>query len=475
MKFELRKWQSQALKAWELNKLHSVVIRAVTGAGKSIVIAEVLKQESEKVVVCTPSIALVEQLAETFSSVGLEVGKYYTGSKDISQRIIVVCNDSLSELSKKISPPELCIFDECHTTETDQILDVVLGNENKDIEKWWPNKILGFTATPYRSDKKEILSLFEDIIYNYGPQKGIVDGVIVRPKIMRNLESGLSINEACISMIKKMNGPGICDASNISDAMEFAGILKEEGYKVGVVHSRQKDGTRDSKIKELESGKIDIIVHVSMLVTGVDIPCLRWVMMRRKRGSRVSFAQYIGRGLRKHGELTWKGKLLPKKKFCWILDPNDLFNKLSLDYSATLNEGGDERALEMEALALDWVVEDIKDEGSIGDLETLSGVPAKVVSSAVSFVRDLKVEYQLAGHIAMESEEYSWRSSDVTNLQLMKINNLKSSPYPDIPKLYRRALAISIAAAPGFDKGTASDLIKLLLSISSSGWIDMEN
>src|SRR5690606_382331 len=102
-------------------------------------------------------------------------------------------------------------------------------------------------------------------------------------------------------------------AINIADAQEFVALLLERGIKADIVHSAQGSSSVTKKIKLIESGKLDVIVHVKMLSRGVDIPCLRWIGCRRPIKSRTLFAQYVGRGIR-----SFVGKTQ-----CLVLDPHN--------------------------------------------------------------------------------------------------------------------------------------------------------
>jgi superfamily II DNA or RNA helicase len=165
-----RAWQVKALERAQ-TATGSPVIRAVTGAGKSILIAELAHLATGRVLVTTPTVQLVDQLAATLTARGLTVGKFYTHAKDTDAPVIVCCNPSLGELARLISPPALWIADECHKTESDEIKSV--------LETWSPERRVGVTATPYRSDADERLSLFDSLAYNYGPAEAIRDGVVV--------------------------------------------------------------------------------------------------------------------------------------------------------------------------------------------------------------------------------------------------------------------------------------------------------
>lgn len=444
------------------------VVRAVTGAGKSILLAELAHMTEGKVVVTTPTQKLVKDLAGTLKARGLQVGRYYSDSKQTRQRVIVCCNDSLPSLSKRIDPPELWIADEAHKTECETFHSTILGpldsltGQRIDHTAWVPQKRCGFTATPYRAEKTEELSLFDMLAYNYGPAEAMRDGVVVPPRVKHYDGTASTLDDACIEMIAGADGPGLVDSLNITDAHEFSDALCAAGVKAKPVHSQQSDHTIDRRIEKLEAGALDCLVHVSLLSEGVDLPWLRWLCCRRPISSRVLFAQYIGRGLRTY----------PGKDYCTVFDPQDLFGTLSLDYEAILSGGieddSGEQIPELPALELDWIVEDIRE--SSAPQETLRGVPLKAIDPTVSYVRRLRLAMQSMGLAPMKMRDAEWRKEEPSPAQLRRIErDAWLVIEPEVPSTHSRALRIAIRAIEGCDRGTASDLISIL-NVLKYGW-----
>ena len=109
----------------------------------------------------------------------------------------------------------------------------------------------------------------------------------------------------------------------------------QEHSEAGQTRRVQAEGTRrmpymlSSQILEALLKQLSRpAAYVNMLAEGFDCPGIMWICARRKIGSRVRFAQEIGRGLRSyHG-----------KTECLVFDPHRLFQRLSLSYEACLGE-----------------------------------------------------------------------------------------------------------------------------------------
>lgn len=473
-----REWQRTAVPIGfdAVERRVAGVIRAATGAGKSAYIGELsrlrLLAGDKRIVVATPAQNLVEDLAAAADKrMPGDVGQFYGKRKDI-RRVTVACFPSLPRLAGDMEPPDVLIVDECHESECDTFLDL--------IPQWTPMAIHGVTATPWRADTAERLSLFDTLLFNYGPNDAIRDGVVVPPVLVHPNErlQGLEINDICLAMIKNELAkgsprPGVVDAINITDAKEFAGILKEAGISAEVVHSKLHADTVKSRIAKLEAARLEVIVHVQMLSRGVDIPCLRWLCCRRPIGSRTLFAQYIGRGIRTY----------PGKTECRVLDPHDLFNRHSLTYEAVLGAGEDEDDVNAPALRLDMIVDQVR-SGDFEASETLAGVPVAVIDPAASYIRRMRHEFEVRDVIPFDRNPAFWRTEPVTRADVRRIEDRIDVVYDDdtIPEEHRRALKIAYRAIRrladsecGMNRGTASDFNKILKVLAWKGWpVEME-
>jgi superfamily II DNA or RNA helicase len=175
---KLRKWQEGALSAslGAIEKLQWGVVSAATGTGKSVVIASICASLQGRILITVPNQYLINQLSLDLQKMcdPSEIGLYYQHEKNISKRITICTLQSLSLLvqEKLFEPLSLWIADEVHKTETQIIIQSVL-----DLMR--PMTAIGFTATPFRADRKEEISLFTHNIFTYSIQDGIKDGVLV--------------------------------------------------------------------------------------------------------------------------------------------------------------------------------------------------------------------------------------------------------------------------------------------------------
>jgi hypothetical protein len=458
---ELRRWQTEALdvlrQQWRPGQ--AVVVRAVMGAGKSILMATVAAKMKGSILVTAPSVKLVDQLATTLGEVtGEPIGRYFTHSKTI-ERITVCCYPSILALADTGYTCNVWIADECHRTETDKT--------HAAMQKLGAQWILGFSATPYRSQEGETLSLFDRQIYEYSVAHAIRDGVVVPPDVRYYGGESNDINTACLEMIQDAEGPGIISAKSIDDAEEFARFADRHGFFSRAIHSKQSREEQVELIEMLRDGMLHHLVHVNMLTEGVDLPWLRWLCARRPSVSRIRFAQEIGRVLRSH----------PGKTRGVIYDVNNLFAKRKLTYEEALGEAPmpEQTDDEAAAWALDFVIQEVKEaKEGMGRDQYVHGVPAKILEPAASYIRTTRILFQVCGYIQMSITPGVWQTQPVSVAQMDMLERVGVQLPLWLPKHHGRALFTAIRAAHVLSKGDVSDLISVLKALKKMDKWPME-
>ena len=348
----LRKWQAEALPlVVEAVKAGlAPVVSAFMGAGKAILAAMIVRLSKDRpgysVIVAAPNVKLVDQLAATFGMVlGADcVGKFYGEEKVADRRVIICTYRSLLTLAAVMKAtgrrPALLICDEAHRTETVDILAAVAA-----LQALVPSGHLSriaITATVYRSDKKQALSLWDEVVYRYSYQDGIRDGVIVPCRVVGwdGVGDREDVDTLTIEMMKESAVyPALVDSKSILDSEAFAARLTAEGIPAGFVHSKMRKEDAERVTERLRIGELSALVHVSMLAEGADFPWLRTLVCRRRIGARVRFVQQCGRPMRADPNN-------PEKTDAVIIDPLDLFGLFGLTHPDALGKAMDEGEVE---------------------------------------------------------------------------------------------------------------------------------
>ena len=361
----LRAWQARALAAVRPALGRSItpegatapralrpVVSAFMGAGKSVFIAELARLcalRGYHVVVATPRQKLVRQLGETIQAFVPDTGLVMSGYRQPA-RVIVACYASLEQaracLEESGRPCDLLIVDECHGSEAPRHADAMLALK--------PRWMVGLTATPFRSNEAERLSLWDEVVFRYSFADGLRDGVVTtitpihwtpdcvphlpEPEGERTADpSAPVVDDALIAMFRRhgLPGPTLANAVSIADADAFSDRLTRHGYPAASIHSRLTWAEQCERIEALRVGQIAVLVHVSMLSEGADFPWLAALACRRNVKAKVRFVQEVGRVCR-----TNAGKATG-----YVFDPLALLASHGLEHpealGAAIDEAGD--------------------------------------------------------------------------------------------------------------------------------------
>ena len=449
-----RTWQAAALPVAldACRRRERGVIQAVMGSGKSIVIAEVCAAGRGRVLVTTPTIRLVEQLAKTIEErCPGEVGMYYTHAKMADCRITVCCLPSVPALLADPAwpgPPALWIADEAHR-EGDGLREVAPAIAAP--------RAIGFTATPYRAEEEDSLTLWDREIYSYGVAEALRDGVIVPfRQVPWTGTADVDFNAACVEMTRSaiQNGPGLANAMNIDDAEAFANDLNIAGIRAAAIHSQQPKAEQSGILESLRTGRLQVVVHVALLTEGVDYPWLRWLLMRRPVRSRVRFAQEVGRVLRSS----------PGKTEAILYDPHDLLGELALSYEAVIGLVGEE----VEDAPLSKELRDVVLAGK--DRQPQSPPHLKQLESWRKYLRAMYLAAMAAGLVECRVKSTRWRKDSPTEKQIAVIKRNLGGISRDttVPIEHRRAMQEIGENAGSLSKGDASDLLSLLFLLADA-------
>lgn len=448
-----RKWQAEALPV-ALNAIREkrpVIVQAVMGAGKSkfivALVASAIADGAKCVVVTTPRKSLVKQLSRTLEehlAPGM-VGRYFSNTKQPLRRVVVACDASTDKLAKAFAKYErrvdLWVADECHGSEADRIHQWVSAAQ--------PVARIGLTATPQRGKKTEALTLWEEEVYRYDAAAALRDGVVVPFEVVHwHGPPDTPLDDAITSMIHEWKhlGPGIVDASNVEDAQGYAERLCNEGLRAAEIHSYMPEVLVSQRLADLQAGRLDLVVHVSLLKEGVDLPWLRWMGLRRQVESKVYFAQHVGRVLRADAG----------KEIAYILDPGDLFSRHKLNLEAVLEVDVVEPA----------PADDRQRSGPKEDRSTEEKI-AVAFDDHTSALRKLFIKLSTQGKVS-PAPPGDWRKRPRTTKQIETIERFAQSPSGRLKlksheqvEMFRALYANRHALT----KGQASDLISVFFAL----------
>jgi len=321
------------------------VICLPTGAGKSLVIAELARVAVSdfkgRVLVLQHRKELIEQNAEKIQSLlpGYNVGLYSSSlrRRDYLNNIIVAGIHSVYKKASELGGRNLIIIDESHMVpdEDKGIYNSLLS----EMESQCRCRTVGLTATPYRTGGGYIYGKDKQFSHLIEPKDADIPTLIERGLLCKltssNAESsvdtsGLRVSgsdfinkqcrklfeehevlEACNEIIAKTQGRHsvLIFATSLVHAAAITQILQEStGMIVESISETTKN--RGPIIERFRSLKTKYLVNVDVLTTGFDAPVVDCVAILRATASPGLYAQIVGRGMRPH----------ESKQDCLILD-----------------------------------------------------------------------------------------------------------------------------------------------------------
>jgi len=354
-KLTLRPYQRDAVSATVQHfKKHdsAAVIVLPTGAGKSLVIAELAAIANYKVLVLAHVKELVEQNQKKFHLYGLKSSVFSAGlkQKDSSAKVVFASIQSavrnLDQFQQQFS---LVIIDECHRISDDS--DSQYATIIKTLQRQNGNlKVLGLTATPYRLGSGWIYQYhhhgfaradspraFLHCIYELPLSYMIKHKFLTPPKVydatiaeydfsqlpgyqnasyssgelnqllVKHQRVTQSIIEQVVELSRTRQGVMIF-AATVKHAQEILSYLPFD--QCALIIGDTDHSERDRLIQAFKDKKIKFLVNVSVLTTGFDAPHVDVIALLRPTQSVSLFQQIVGRGLR----------LAPDKENCLILD-----------------------------------------------------------------------------------------------------------------------------------------------------------
>ncbi|HBM85726.1 MAG TPA: ATP-dependent helicase [Opitutae bacterium] len=354
--YTLRSYQQEAVDStlkYFRKRRNPAVIVLPTGAGKSLVIAELAKIAKGRVLVLAHVKELVEQNHLKYESYGLQAGIYSAGlnQKDSEQKVIFGSIQSVAKAKDAFFRDfTLVVIDECHriSLEPDSQYAKVITQLKLNNPRIC---ILGLTATPYRLGlgwiynyalrgevKTKDLRFFKHCIYEL-PLEYMIRNKYLTPPVkvdipvtsydfselregsnaytMAQLEEALHKQRRLTPLIIK-NIIDITESDQRQGVMLFSSTVKHAQEimdhlppgQARLVVGTTELSERDQIVNDFKQKAFKYLVNVSVLTTGFDAAHVDVIAILRPTESISLYQQIIGRGLR----------LDTDKKDCLVLD-----------------------------------------------------------------------------------------------------------------------------------------------------------
>ena len=323
---ELRKYQQESINSiqeeWNNGRKRTLLVLP-TGCGKTVVftkLAEEMVKQGKRVLILAHRTELLEQASDKlFKITGLKTALEKADSTAIGSwcRVSVGSVQTLQRDKRLNQFPkdywDVIIVDEAHHILSDGYMKVM---KYFDVAN-----VLGVTATPDRSDMRNLGSYFDSLAYEYSLVQAIKEGYLSKIKA---LTIPLSLDLSNVSM-----SAGDFKASDVGTALDpyleqiademtkqcadrktvvflplvktsqkFRDILNAKGFRAAEVNGESKD--RAEVLQDFEDDKYNVLCNSMLLTEGWDCPSVDCVVVLRPTKVRALYSQMVGRGTRLH-------------------------------------------------------------------------------------------------------------------------------------------------------------------------------
>lgn len=354
--FQLRYYQSEAIDkalnyfSTKSKTKNKPLLILPTGAGKSIIIAEICKRLGQKVIIFQPTKELLLQNVEKFRSIGGECSIYSASAKqkeigDITYATI----GSVKDLGKTFKEygVKYVIVDEAHlvgkklkkkskTPKDNADSDVTMYE--KFLRDLGVSKMIGLTATPIRTHQhtpfvgegytvakfmtKTTPRVFNDVLHVTQVSEMVENGYWKSFKynyVPVNLDK-LSLNTSGSDYTEKSFNEWFKSENLLNEIPDIVNICREKKHKKSIlifvptvsvaetlaskiegstcIHGNLDDKIRVERLQGFANGKYHTIINCEILTTGYDNSEIDCIIMARPTQSLSLYIQMIGRIVR---------------------------------------------------------------------------------------------------------------------------------------------------------------------------------
>lgn len=341
--YELRDYQREAVDAaarfFSSGGKRNGLIVLPTGAGKSLVIANIALRLNAPVLIFQPSKEILEQNYDKLCSYGVltDIGIFSASfnRKQVSA-ITFATIGSVKGCKDYFRHFRYAIIDECHYVNAE-------AGMYKDFIETVGCKVLGLTATPYRLYSNRFYGsmlrfitrtnprVFNELLYcvQVGTllsrgylasmdyyQLNVVDtdrlklnstGADYTDASVRRHYQEIKFNDTLENIVQRLLVAGRTSVLVFTRFIDEADFLARAlGSRAAVVSSNTPRQQREAILKAFKAKKINVVANVGVLATGFDFPELATVVLARPTMSLALYYQMVGRAMRPYeGKTSW--------------------------------------------------------------------------------------------------------------------------------------------------------------------------
>lgn len=350
--FEPRYYQTDSLNLLvplDQSRSHGAVSLA-TGAGKTYVIASILKRIGLQAVVVVPTLSIAEQMLKDMKNwFGVRnVGQFFDGKKESDKYFVIAVAKSLMNIKEgdehdsNISNRKVVIFDESHMVPAASLATIAINLFENVPYRYF------FSGTQIRTDGLELTldGIIGDIVFSMTVEEGVDQGFLSKPLFFQwkiksnsnvNVDDSIKMNRVHLHYNQNVNNHAVRLAKYavskgrrvvimIDEVEQFKYLVKAGLLELNcrfAYGSLDKDQKKEVPVQfhkadnlklvaEFDKGEYNVLVATQALGYGTDIKSASCIISLVGLTSEIGERQRVGRGTR----------LFPGKTDCVFNDYN---------------------------------------------------------------------------------------------------------------------------------------------------------
>lgn len=288
-----------------------------TGAGKTACSVRIVKdalQNGWSVHFVVKRRHLIFQTAKVYDKEGVSLGINMSDHPRYRPRATFQISsidtlDSRSLYPFKDDNRVLHVIDEAHDCHPGN------GRYAKMVEAYKDHHMIGLTATPYgdNSHWQKVIRVIEPFqLRDEGylvPEKVFVPSVVGNAQMDEDAINNLMTEPKVVGDVVKNwlryseKRPTIVFATTVEHSKKLVDEFAKNGIEMVHMDAGTPQKLRDRYIRQLKTGRIQGLINVGILHTGLDLPFVSCLLFARPSASLIWWIQALGRGLR-----TCRGK-----------------------------------------------------------------------------------------------------------------------------------------------------------------------
>ncbi len=321
---DLRPYQIEAKQAvqaeWAKGNRKTLLVLP-TGTGKTIIFSKLTEdcvRDGERVLILAHRGELLDQAADKMAKatgLGCAVEKAEDTCLDSWFRVVVGSVQSLMRETRLARFP----VDYFNTIIVDEAHHCLADSYQRVLQYFNQSKVLGVTATPDRSDMRNLGQYFESLAYEYTLPRAIKDGYLCKIKAQtiplkldltgvgmqagdyKTSDLGTALDPYLYQIADEMtkycfDRKTVVFLPLIKTSQKFRDILEQKGFRAAEVNG--ESGDRAQVLADFDAGRYDVLCNSMLLTEGWDCPSVDCIVVLRPTKIRSLYCQMVGRGTR---------------------------------------------------------------------------------------------------------------------------------------------------------------------------------